>query len=292
MMSGDGNGASPGIGEDAFVGDDSSYDGSFDTVDAHSFDSFMEQSQGFFVGREQIGQPVGNNAAAQAADSPATGGNANGYLDQDEFDRNNLNGDDAISIDDVNPNHPDSTRDRFMREANLNGADRVDGDGNHEEIETGRGNDTVYANGGDDVVYGQWGHDWISGGDGNDILFGGANYDTVRGNAGDDMLFGGGGTDSLVGGSGHDYLSGNAGNDVYRGGSGRDTFAFSEGDGDDTIVDFTNGLDKIRIYGESDDIGDISIARSGADVVVSFEGTTVRIEDTARSEIEASDFIF
>ena len=291
-MSGDGNGASHGIGEDAFVGDDSSYDGSFDTVDSHDFNSFMEQSRGLSVDRSAVGQPVGQNAMAQALDDPATGGNGNGILDGFEFDQNNHDGDNQVDMDDIAPNDPNSTRDRLSREANLDGADRVDGDGNHEEIETGRGNDTVYANGGDDVVYGQWGHDWISGGDGDDILFGGANYDTVRGNAGDDMLFGGGGTDSLVGGSGHDYLSGNAGDDIYRGGSGRDVFAFNEGDGNGTIVDFTNGLDKIRIYGDSDDIGDINISSSGADVLLAFDGTTVRIEDTARSEIDASDFIF
>ncbi|WP_419799923.1 M10 family metallopeptidase C-terminal domain-containing protein [Terasakiella sp.] len=73
-----------------------------------------------------------------------------------------------------------------------------------------------------------------------------ANNDLLKGAAGLDYIFGADGDDTLQGGSGADVLSG---------GAGSDTFYFELGDGDDSIRDFSHGIDHIQIKG-----GDFSIS--------------------------------
>lgn len=127
-------------------------------------------------------------------------------------------------------------------------------------------------------LYGGGGDDWLQvgffgdepslftianlfGEEGNDKLFGHNWYETLSGDEGDDKLFGGyagareddGSGDLLLGGDGNDILitlTGTEGHDVLRGGTGSDQFwcdwqraAAPESD----IMDFQQGLDKIRI---------------------------------------------
>ncbi|SFK71839.1 calcium-binding protein [Falsiroseomonas stagni] len=81
---------------------------------------------------------------------------------------------------------------------------------------------------------------------------------TVLGTAGDDWLKGGTGADYLQGGAGSDDLQGLGGNDVLRGGlgddgltggAGADLFVFAKGDGQDWVVDFARGTDRLRLEG-------------------------------------------
>ncbi|MER8811337.1 beta strand repeat-containing protein [Mesorhizobium australicum] len=80
-------------------------------------------------------------------------------------------------------------------------------------------------------------------GDGNDILVG---------LGGDDSLLGGAGSDLLLGGANNDTLTGGTGADILSGGTGADVFAYtataqSSGANIDTIIDFTAGIDKIKL---------------------------------------------
>lgn len=70
---------------------------------------------------------------------------------------------------------------------------------------------------------------------GNDILIE-SNADKFHNHT---ILYGGMGNDALTGKNGNDVLYGGTGNDIFR-------FAYADG-GQDTIVDFTNGVDKIAI---------------------------------------------
>jgi Ca2+-binding RTX toxin-like protein len=114
------------------------------------------------------------------------------------------------------------------------GNDRLEGRGGADELDGGQGNDWLDAGAGADRLLG---------GDGHDSLYGGAGADSLWGGTGNDRLEGGDGDDQLTGGEGNDILLGGVGNDTMDGGGGSDVFVFAEGN--DKILDFTSGSDKI-----------------------------------------------
>ena len=61
--------------------------------------------------------------------------------------------------------------------------------------------------------------------------------------------------------------------------------------GDDFLVDFQQGLDRIAIVG-SDGFEDLLIAQTGADVTVSFGATDVRVLNQTEAEFTEDDFLF
>jgi hypothetical protein len=92
--------------------------------------------------------------------------------------------------------------------------------------------------------------DWLAGGAGGDVLFGAGGEDDLQGGGGDDVLRGGGGPglDGLTGGEGHD------------------AFVFRRGDGQDWVVDFSQGQDRIVLEHISDwEVGQAFETRSGQD---------------------------
>lgn len=139
---------------------------------------------------------------------------------------------------------------------------------------SGEGNDRLYGGNGNDVLVGGYGNDYLDGGSGNDYLFGdGLGLYEIRGIGADlssspgGNSYADGGGNVLIGGPGNDYLetgyesvnilNGCAGNDhlisrggydVLIGGAGNDTFDVSNADdGSMKIMDFEDGVDKIRI---------------------------------------------
>lgn len=135
------------------------------------------------------------------------------------------------------------------------GNDVVLGDDGADRMGGGTGGDRLEGYGGDDVLWGgsDAGDDTLSGGAGNDTLFGAAGVDAVDGGAGADLLFNGGGSDTVDGGAGSDTLWGGGGDDRLTGGTGADIFAFTSGNGNDTITDFDTGEDRL-------DLSDLEIA--------------------------------
>jgi glucose/arabinose dehydrogenase len=140
------------------------------------------------------------------------------------------------------------------------------------------GADTLSGGAGNDRMFGGGGRDALEGGGGADALFGGLQSDQLRGGDGADRLFGQDGADVLDGGFGVDRLTG---------GAEVDTFVFGRRSGADTITDFANDVDRIRL---TDAFGfasaDEALARAdqvGTSVVFSFDrgevltvfGTTV-----------------
>lgn len=155
------------------------------------------------------------------------------------------------------------------------GDDRLRGDG---------GNDMLLGGAGRDALIGGVGRDMLNGGGADDVLFGGAGNDRLVGQAGNDRLAGGGGRDWLAGGAGNDRLiagggndtlSGGTGNDVLVGGGGADCFVFAEGDGEDRIVGYQQGQDRLMIDGtltgrDALRFADNHIRQTDAGVVISF----------------------
>jgi VCBS repeat-containing protein len=133
------------------------------------------------------------------------------------------------------------------------------------------------------------------GGDGvANVLFGLAGNDTITAGGGDDILDGGAGDDSLSASIGNDTLRGGSGNDTLTGGTGSDTFVVGAGDGNDTVTDFENGIDKIQAGTLGTSFADVTVTQDGGDVVVGFGSgsPTLRLKNTSTALIDASDFMF
>ena len=99
-------------------------------------------------------------------------------------------------------------------------------------------NITVSGNALDNTIVGGSGKDYLSGDSGNDSIVGGK---------GADWLDGGIGNDTLIGNQGADILDGGIGNDILTGGKGKDVFVYASGGGDDTITDYTEFQDVIKL---------------------------------------------
>ncbi|NEQ35126.1 MAG: DUF4347 domain-containing protein [Okeania sp. SIO3I5] len=181
------------------------------------------------------------------------------------------------------------------------GNDSLDGGDNNDTLNGDRGNDTLLGGNGNDVLDGGVGDDLLNGGNSRDSLTGGEGKDTLNGEngkdtldggIGDDLLDGGDRKDSLIGGEGNDTLNGGKGNDILEGGvgddlldggvgkdslygnAGNDTFVLAPGMGKDTIFDFEDGSDLIKLEGGLT-FGGLTIQNSG--------GSTL-IKDTASGE--------
>ncbi len=145
------------------------------------------------------------------------------------------------------------------------GDDRLRGGSGEDRLYGGRGNDNLKGGSGDDFMKGQSNNDYMHGGSGNDTVIGGSGDDRVMGKRGDDVL---------RGGSGNDTIDGSTGNDVLKGNSGADRFVFKADAGNDTIIDFKDGVDQIRFLGEAGQNINVDVDYSGANAVVRFfDGT-------------------
>lgn len=176
--------------------------------------------------------------------------------------------------------------DSYFSIENLTGTDFSDTlRGNHTQntLYGLAGDDTLNGRKGNDALYGGSGDDLLLGGEGADILSGGAGIDTaaywtawsgvtadlagivenegdaagdtyseienLAGSDFDDFLYGDAGNNEISGGNGDDHLTGREGNDRLTGGAGADVFVFKPNSGDDVILDFQAGSDKIDLTG-------------------------------------------
>ncbi|WP_422376203.1 DUF4214 domain-containing protein [Roseibium sp.] len=97
---------------------------------------------------------------------------------------------------------------------------------------------------------------------------------------------------ALLGTSGNDRIAGTAVIDHLSGGAGSDTFVFTDGHGNDTITDFTDGEDLIRIEGGSFSFADLLLEASGSDALVRFGSSVVTLEGVQLSALGQDDFLF
>ena len=116
-----------------------------------------------------------------------------------------------------------------------------------ENYTAGSGNDDITGNTSNNLIRGNNGKDTIRGEKGNDDLRGQNGADELRGGAGKDKIKGGNGDDTIKGGNGADKIWGDAGNDMIFGNGGADIIVFKKNDGKDTIMDFQDNKDTLRI---------------------------------------------
>ncbi|MCI4661892.1 MAG: lamin tail domain-containing protein [Neomegalonema sp.] len=102
----------------------------------------------------------------------------------------------------------------------------------------------------------------------------------IYGRDGDDALTGSAYNDYLIAGRGYDRLEGGAGNDRLYGSDGEETYVFAaSGDGDDWVVGFTDGEDRIQIGSDNAvSFEDLTIVERGAHLYVYYgEGDLIRM---------------
>lgn len=135
---------------------------------------------------------------------------------------------------------------------------RTRGDNGANVIEGEIGHDNLQGRGGDDTLIGGLGEDVVDGGDGADLLYGGVHSDALQGGGQNDTLFGGIGDDLVdgstgnddgYGGFGRDLLRGGLGNDDLSGDADRDTLA---GDAGDDTLNGGAGNDVLNGGGDAD----------------------------------------
>jgi len=154
----------------------------------------------------------------------------------------------------------------------------------------GPGSEIHLSNFSPDDPYGQRAIDLFVFADGTEISYdqllqrgfdigGGSGDDMLNGTAVTDRIVGGSGADRIFGGAGDDQIDGGAGNDLLDGGSGSDTYHFGRGSGTAVIVADDSTPGKQDVIQMAPDIlpGDVSLQRSGADLVLAITGATDRL---------------
>lgn len=143
-----------------------------------------------------------------------------------------------------------------------------------------------------DTLTGHDGNNVLLGKGGNDTLHGLAGNDKLDGAAGNDTMLGGAGKDTLIGGKGNDVLQGDAGNDILRGQAGKDVFVFGANSGTDTVKDYVDGADKLRIADHVGGFASLSISASAGDKVIVHDGGTIILDGKNGVTLTATDFDF
>ncbi|MEG3926335.1 FG-GAP-like repeat-containing protein [Microcoleus sp. T3_D1] len=171
--------------------------------------------------------------------------------------------------------------------------DILNGTASADQVNGGAGSDIIYGKAGNDIIDGGDGDDIVYGGNDNDLLRGGNGSDRIYGDAGNDQLLGEEGNDILYGGDGDDLLNGGAGSDQLYGNAGIDTFVLASGMGLDSIYNFQDGADKIRLDGDLN-FGALQIAQSGTSTLIKIASTGVTLAslvNTNSALIGVGDFI-
>ncbi|WP_298938299.1 tandem-95 repeat protein [uncultured Ruegeria sp.] len=273
----------------------------------------IEQIDGSAFGDSLYGDAAANQLSGSNGDDYLYGGAGNDRLQGDDGN-DTLNGgvgNDTLEggrgNDILNGGDGD---DRLFSENQYfdsdSGNDTLNGDAGDDRLRGGEGDDILNGGVGNDVLEGRSGNDILNGGDGDDDLEGGYGNDTLNGGDGDDRLYGGeyfdtgndtlnggDGDDRLEGGGGDDILNGGDGDDRLRGDAGDDQFVFSDSFGNDTITDFDDGIDLIRVDIAGVSYSDLIITGSvlSTEVSVSGHGTiTLNFFDVA--DLTEEDFLF
>jgi len=130
----------------------------------------------------------------------------------------------------------------------------------------------------------------VRGSDRGDSLTGDRLANRLDGDDGDDILRGAAGSDTLNGGEGKDRITGGLGSDVMTGGEDADVFVFGRGAGNDRILDFNSGEDKLSFAGLTE--ADLTISSTNTGTVISFAGTQINLEGVSQNELNSWDFMF
>ncbi len=136
--------------------------------------------------------------------------------------------------------------------------------------------------------------DRLDGNAGKNKMWGNGGDDTLNGGRGRDKLFGDNGDDKLVGNGGKDKLLGGAGDDILKGGNGRDTFVFKQDVGDDRVLGFKTGKDRLDfrdIFGSAKKALAAADTDHGNTVFDLPGGDHVTLKGVKASSLSVDDFV-
>lgn len=134
----------------------------------------------------------------------------------------------------------------------------------------------------------------VAGSNFGDIIIGNGDGNRLRGASGDDSINGADGADVIYGDAGSDTINGGLGDDWFVGGADADTFEFDAAWGSDIVSDYEDGIDIIDMRGSGLLYADLTIAQSGAHVLVyeTLGTNSIRLDNTIEADIDEFDFIF
>lgn len=124
---------------------------------------------------------------------------------------------------------------------------------------------------------------WLEGAEGDDVILAGS---------GRDVLLGAAGKDTLKGGAGADLISGGPGRDKLFGQPGGDDFVLEFNGGTDKVMDFDADDDRIRIYTGAREFEDLSLSREKGYIDVESGGAHLWLMDTKMAEVTEDLFVF
>lgn len=145
------------------------------------------------------------------------------------------------------------------------------------------GRDSVYANA-----------SWKLGANFEELYLTGKANINGEGNGDANVLFGNSGNNKLNGGGQADALWGGAGNDILRGGIGADGFYFKANGDKEVIRDFQDGIDGLVLAVDTE-LTNLQFVKQhgvnvGDDLVITYDGTTMVIENVHKNQITDADF--
>ncbi|WP_286829546.1 M10 family metallopeptidase C-terminal domain-containing protein, partial [Kordiimonas sp. UBA4487] len=194
----------------------------------------------------------------------------------------------------------------------------LSGDAGSDVITGGSGSDLILGGNGDDTLVTGGGADTLDGGQGDDLarftdqsqaisldLETGTvatatgtvtlrGIEKIVGSGSDDTLTGSSRDDTIVGSGGDDIIEGAGGNDLLTGSSGSDRFVFRGTSwGNDTIEDFTSGVDVIDMSSTLSTSSDVTFTKVGNGTLLEDgNGNSLLIRGIVPDDISLDDFLF
>lgn len=170
-----------------------------------------------------------------------------------------------------------------------NGGDLLYGGYGNDKVAGGVEKDTINGGRGHDRLFGEEGHDLLKGQRGSDYINGGAHNDTLIGGYGNDTLLGGSEQDLLRGGRAQDWLDGGTGDDRLHGGQNSDVFVLRDRTGNDKVLDYVDGVDKIGV----ESMNNVNWTQVGSHTLVDINGANgqLLLLNVNVNDIDVSDFI-
>ena len=106
----------------------------------------------------------------------------------------------------------------------------------------------------------------------------------ITGNSKNNSILGSAKNDTIDGGAGADVIQGGKGNDVLTGGAGNDIFIYTDGDGKDTITDYSAG-DVISLSGDYNISYSYSSAKGGTSTFKIGKSGSIAVKNSANAVV-------